>query len=152
MSRLTPPIWFVVADGASAQVYRLTYQPLHLEPVEGGRFHDHKAMNRDLESDRPGVSFESVGGARHAIERHSDAHLRREEHFVKHVAEFINAAATNKRFEKLLLVAPPRALASFRGDLSAKVHGLIAHEFNGDWTKLGKRDLLDHLSKHLQPS
>jgi protein required for attachment to host cells len=151
MSRPAPPTWFLVADGASAQVYRVTYQPLHLEPVENGRFHDHKAMNRDLESDRPGVSFESVGGARHAIERHSDAHRRREDHFVGKVADFINAAAAGEKFEQLLMVAPPRALAAFRSDLTAKVQELITHEFNGDWTKLGKKDLVDHLVRHLQP-
>mgnify|MGYP003504929667 FL=1 len=60
-------IRIVVADQAEAVFY--DSPSLQAAPREVGRISDPAAHlhNRDLVSDRPGRSYESVGGARHAI-------------------------------------------------------------------------------------
>jgi protein required for attachment to host cells len=149
MPQKSKPTWLLVADGAAAQIYIVRFAPLRLHKLEGGYFKGKKTRTRDLESDRPGTSFESVGGARHAIQRRSDAHQRLEDQFTAHVAEFINAAARSKEFGRIAIAASPRALAELRKDLSAEAHGLVSLEVPADWTKLPHLDLVEHARAHM---
>jgi protein required for attachment to host cells len=143
--------WLLIGDGCQAQLYTISAVPLHVHAIPTGSFQGSKAMTRDLESDRPGVSFESVGGARHTIERRSNAHRRQEDQFVARVAVAINAAATNSDFDDIVIVAPPRALAAFRKTLSLAAEAKTCQEICGEWTKLPTAAIEKHLVKYLWP-
>ena len=125
MSHNTKPTWLLLADGASAQIYVVTYVPLHVVKLAGGELHDNDVR-----------------------ERHAAAHRDKKEAFAARVAEFVNAAAGRHEFGKLLLAAPPRTLAELRQDLSPAVHGLIGMEVYAEWTKLSMPEILKHLEKH----
>jgi protein required for attachment to host cells len=143
-------LWVLIADGAHAQIYiAKSASPPKLAALKAGRFVGAKTMTRDLESDRPGVTFESVGGGRHAIERRSNAHQRLEDNFVKTVADVVNKAARSKQFDEIILVSPPRALAQFRKTFSKATQAKTKLEIKGDWTKLTKPEIESHLTQHL---
>lgn len=144
--------WLVAADGITAKFYQVHTQPLKLELLPEATLHGVNKMTRDLESDRPGVSFESVGGARHAIERHSNAQRRQKELFALRVAAFINNAAQEECFDEIIVVAPPRTLGDLRRDLNPAAQKCVAHEIGGDWTKLDAREVARHLKPHLAPA
>ena len=130
MPQKSKTTWLLVADGAEAQVYIITFVPLHLQKLEGEHFKRKRGHVHDLESGRPG-------------------HQRQEDHFTAQVAERINAAARRNEFGKLVIAAPPRALAELRKDLSPEVHGLVALEVSAEWTKLLTHDLLEHVRQHM---
>lgn len=144
-------IWVLIADGAQAQIYvAKSVNPPKLTALKDGRFVGEKTMTRDLESDRPGVTFESVGGSRHAIERRSNAHQRLEDKFVKTVAGTVNKAARSKLFDHIIVVSPPRALAQFRKTLNKTAQSKTKLEIKGDWTKLSRLEIESHLARRLE--
>ncbi|MBY0509197.1 MAG: host attachment protein [Rhodospirillaceae bacterium] len=118
--------WLLIADGVAAQIYTVTFAPLHLEKLEGGRF-----KGKHTGSNRP------------------DGHQRQENHFAADVAAYINEAVRRRVLGRLVIAAPPRTLAELRRDLSAEVHGLISLEVPAEWTKLPALDLLEHARKHM---
>src|SRR3954464_8611167 len=75
---------------------------------------------REQGTDRPGRSNASVGVARSAMEE-TDWHHIAEERFAGELAEALYRHAQAKRFEKLVIIAPPKALGSLRKVLHAEV-------------------------------
>src|SRR5574340_1268407 len=108
MVRPDPKLWVLVADGQHARVVvrdaagafrtELTWQSDAM-----------RLRSSDLGSDQPGRSFESVGPARHAIAPKHDLHQLEKTKFLHAVADKVNAAAAERAFDHLLLVAPGHA-------------------------------------------
>lgn len=149
MIRKKLKIWLLVADGAQAQLYDVSSNPVRIESIANGRFSGSRKMTRDLESDRPGVSFESVGGARHAIERRSNAHQRNEDALIEKVTTAVNMAVDGKKFDKLIVAAPARALAAFRKGINKRTAGKVHAQISSEWTKLPRKDIEERLPRYL---
>ena len=90
-------IRIVVADQAEAVFYDLP--SLQAAPREVAHISDPAAHlhNRDLVSDRPGRSYESVGGARHAIARENDPRQLEAVRFARRIARRLDDGAPQGR-------------------------------------------------------
>jgi protein required for attachment to host cells len=126
MPQKSKTTWLLVADGVTAQIYVVTFVPLHLETLEGGHFK-----------------------GKHAGSHRSDSHQPGEDHFAAGVAEYINEAVRQKAFGKLVIAAPPRTLAALRKGLNDEAQGVISLEIPAEWTKLPALDLLEHARTHM---
>ncbi len=140
--------WIVMADGGRATVLLNEGPGKGMHPVDGARFTNPSAHlhSRDIGSDRPGRSVESVGGSRHAIAPRSDPHRQRESEFAKSVASYLDRAAQERRFDSLVLVAPPAMLGDLRGMLGKHAAGLVSAEIGKDLMKTPMHELASHLS------
>ncbi len=139
---------YVIADGGRARF---------VERDQNGEFrtitsfvsselHEH---SRDLGLDRPARVKESASAARHAIEPRRDLHIAAKEDFVKAVAGKIDVEHGRKRFDKLVLVAPPRVLTELKEKLSNAMAKLAADSVQKDLTKVPDHDLAEHLKPSL---
>lgn len=149
MIRKKLKIWLLIADGAQAQLYDVSRNPVRIESINNGHFLGSRKMTRDLESDRPGVTFESVGGARHAIERRSNAHQRNEDALIEKVATAVNMAVETRKFDKLIVAAPARALAAFRKGINKRTAGRVHAQISSEWAKLPRQDIEQRLPRYL---
>jgi protein required for attachment to host cells len=142
MSRLR----IVVADQAEAVFYDAS--SLRNEPKEVGRISDPDAHlhDRDLVSDRPGRSYESVGGARHAIERENDPRHREAVRFARRIARRLDEARRKDEFEQLVVVAGPPFLGLLREEFSRPTKARVVHEIRKDLVHGPIDDLKRHLS------
>jgi protein required for attachment to host cells len=105
--------WFLLADGRRARVL-----------VEDRRGAALTAPNEwDMEigpdemydpQDRPPRSFDRVGAGRHAMDKGRSLHEQEEQNFLKRVADRIGEAEKHKKFDHLVIAAPPRALGALR--------------------------------------
>ncbi len=138
-------IRIVVADRAEAIFYDTT--SLQDRPTEIGHITDPAARlhDRDLVSDRPGRSYESVGGARHAIERENDAHQQEAIRFARRVARRLDAARRKDEFEDLIVIAGPPFLGLMRKALSRPTRARVVHEINKDLVHSPVEALRRHL-------
>jgi protein required for attachment to host cells len=144
-------IWVVVADGGRVRVLLNLAKGKQMFPVFGGVFtnpavHGH---SRDLASDRPGRTFESVGSARHAEEPRVDPHREAKRHFAKEVCEFVDKGAREGQFEQLVLIAPPQMLGDLRAHLGPKAAKCIVAEVDKDLTQLPDSELATRLREAL---
>lgn len=121
-------IRIVVADRSEAIFFESKNR--RTRPVEVGRIRDPEAREheRELRSDRPGRSFESVGGARHAIEFHTARRTVAEQRFARRIGRRLDTGARRSEFGSIVLVAGPRFLGTLRRALSPATRALIRTE------------------------
>jgi len=82
-------------------------------------------------TDAPGRVHASVGGARSAVEQ-TDWHDREEELFLRSLAEELNGIGDGLRRERVVVIAPPRALAVLRASWSPLMQKAIVAEIHKD--------------------
>jgi protein required for attachment to host cells/ribosome-associated translation inhibitor RaiA len=140
--------WIVVMDSAQARVFALgsgrdgRELRLAMPPLTSalGRH------SRDERSDKPGRSFASIGGVRHAIEPRHDYHKLAKHNFARSVAALVENASVAHQFDHLVLVAPRRSLGEMRALLSRQTTQRVQHEIAKDFTLLEPHELWSRIA------
>jgi protein required for attachment to host cells len=124
--------WVLIGDGRKALVLRNagTPQQPSFEVVDALR-DNANPPNREQGTDRPGRLRHSVIGKRSAVEQ-TDWHEIGENKFAATVASRLASAANQKRFEQIILIAPPSTLAALRSRLDSKIR--VSAEIGKDLT------------------
>ncbi len=140
--------WVLVADGAKARLLERIGVDAPLTPASDKCFSEPEARapTRDIGADRPGRVHESADTARHAMAPRVDWHRYAKEQFAKSVAGALEQAALAKKYEALILVAPPQALGDLRSALGQHAKALVAGEIAKDLTNLPDHELPAHLA------
>ena len=150
MPRKKTITWVLIGDGAKAQLYDIvSVVPMRLKAIPGGRFRGTHAGAQAMPNGKLSKTSEGAGAARQGAGPRNDAHRRQEDKFVTRVTAVVNTAAGAKKFDQIIVVAPPRALATFRKKYDATAKLKIKREIRGDWTKLNPAEIQDHLVSHL---
>ena len=140
-----PRTWFVVADGAHARIL-VRDQEGFADVAASGSVDAHKASSH-LGSDKPGRVFDGGGTAHHAIEPHTDPHLRAKRGFAHAVADMVNDGARKNAFAQWVLVAPPKTMQAIKEVLDGAVAERLVAEEPKDLTKLPEGELRDRLAE-----
>ena len=142
--------YILVADGARARIYFNCGVGKGLQPVSGAT---HKAdlhhHDRDILTDKPGRSLNSVDQGRSAMESPTEWHRFEKHRFAREMAKVLDAAAANKAFDRLILVAPPATLGDLRMELGDQTRKLVTAELPKDLTRHAEQDLPQHLESVL---
>jgi protein required for attachment to host cells len=141
--------WVVVADHQHGRAFQNDGPNRGLQPVDGFSFDTHLHFGRELTSDRPARVFSAAGGTPHAVEPKTDPHRQEGERFVAGLAAALAAASGRGEFDRLLLIAPPRALGEFRKHLPQKVRDKIVAEIDQDLTQVPVDKIVAHVEPHL---
>jgi len=137
--------WIVIADGAHAKVYQYSEEKPKLETVKDISFEIDLPRTHDIVSDRAGRSFESQGRTRHAKSGRSDPHRELKRNLAHKVADALKSSLTDKRYDKLVLVAPPVTLGDLRDALAKRVQTRVIAELAQDLIKVPASRLPTHL-------
>ena len=123
----------VVADGRKMLFLRnegdAEYPNLQVERV---REQDNPS-DMEQSTDAPGRSFSSVGAGRSAYEE-TDFHQLEEDRFAAETADLLKKRALRNDFEKLIIVAPPKALGELRKHYHKEVSERLIGEIDKDLT------------------
>lgn len=139
--------WILIADAARAQIFANHGPGKGVEAVEGATFDGDHRPDREIMSDKPGRSFESVGATRHAYQPHHDPHRELKKQFAEELAAMLDKRLAEKAYDRLVLVAPPEMLGDLRSALPEPVKHAIYAELDKDLTKTPVSELPDHLGK-----
>jgi protein required for attachment to host cells len=125
--------WILVGDGRKALFLRNDGMPempdLHCIAMR----EQTNPATRDLGRDAPGRSF-GFDGRRGGGEP-VDAHDQAEQRFATRLAADLNAAAHDGRYDHLIVVAPPKMLATLRDQLSREAMACLQAEIDKDLTR-----------------
>jgi len=138
-------IRIVVADQAEAIFYdtpSLQAQPKEVAHISDPLAHQH---DRDFSSDRPGRSYESVGHARHAIERENDPRWQEAVRFARRISCRLDDALRKGEFDELIVVAGPPFLGLMRKEMSRPTRERVVHEIRKDLVHSPVESLRRHL-------
>ncbi len=126
----------LLADAGIAPQPRLSVMETMVEP---------HATTAALGTERPGRVYQSQGTARSAVEQ-TDFHTEEEIAFLNRVAERLSAIVAERGVERILIVAPPRALGTLRDALSAHVRALVSGEMAKDLVKMPVPEIERHIA------
>lgn len=138
--------WVVVADGARARFLENHGPGKGLQPALDQEMQQALPPNRELVTDRPSLDA-GPGGERHGVAPKVDWHEFEKERFAHQVAQVLNKARTRNRFDRLVLVAPPKALGHLREQLDKPTRDHVTGELDKDLTHAEDRDLAEHLGE-----
>jgi protein required for attachment to host cells len=95
-----------------------------------------RLQDRDLESDRPGRTFDRVGPGRHAVDGERSAKRQQQVRFAKQMAERIETDRQERSFDRLVVIAGPRMLGLIREALPETSRAFVAAEVPKDLVHL----------------
>lgn len=144
MKRITT--WILVADGTQARLLYNDGPGRGIKPFFEEVLHGRNLPGREIMSDRPGRTFDSFGQGRHAKEPPSDPREVEKRRFAHELAAMLDDALKRGKFDRLVLVAPPKALGQLRAELSKPVRARVSAELGKDLTHLSVRELPQHLA------
>jgi protein required for attachment to host cells len=127
--------WILVGDGRRALLLRNAGTPQRpsldvLNVLRDGK----NPPTREQGAERPGRVMQSLTGIRSAVEQ-TDWHEIVEKNFAREIAGKLNSAAHAGRFQRLVLIAPPRTLSELRAHLHPESKKRIIVEIDKDLTK-----------------
>jgi protein required for attachment to host cells len=112
----------LVGDGRKALFLRNKGTPREVELIVERELQQDNPPTREQGTDRPGRK-NGVDGVSHSAVDETDWHDRAEERFAVEIAETLYVMEHARKFDELVVVAPPKML----GDLRAAFHPEVAH-------------------------
>jgi protein required for attachment to host cells len=136
--------WVLVADGTHAKVFENAGPGAGLTAVRDMMFEEEPLRAQDINSDREGRSFSSVGPGRSGYEPQTDPVDARETRFIKAMAERLEEKYRAGAFHRLVIAAAPAALGDIRPQLSKRLQEAIVAELPKDLTRIPTDKLEQH--------
>ncbi len=138
--------WYLIADGARGRVFTNDGPGKGIHPAIEEEFTiDRPEPTHDIVSDREGRAAGPAGGAGHAMTPVTDPHEHEETEFLRHMAARIGEFGQKNRYDRLVIVAAPRALGDLRTLLPRAARDKVSGELDKDLTRLSEADLAKHL-------
>lgn len=145
-------IWILVADGARGRLLLHAGPKSGLTPATGvEEYQGDRRPSREIGSDRPGRGFESANPTRHGYAPRVDWHEFAKREFAARMAAILDRCRERKRFDELVLVAPPKTLGDLRQALDPKTAACIRQEVAKDLVQLSDHELEERLADVLGP-
>lgn len=132
--------WVLVADGQRGRIYASEAPGAGLVAASE-ELGQKLSPSRELGTDKPGRSFDSLGGQRHALAPRADWHDQAKELFARALAKRLDEAALRGEYDRLVLVAPPTMLGDLRATLGAAAAERVVAELAKDLTHLPLHEL-----------
>ena len=141
--------WILVAHDAGARVFENRGPGKGLDLLETIDHPEGRERDRDLKSDRPGRSFRKDSGdpRRASMSRTEGPHDRAVSDFARALAVKLQHARTENRYERLVLVAPPRFLGLLRTSLDGPTTQLVIGSVRKDLAFSNAAELIGHLGE-----
>jgi len=143
----TRATWIVVADHQRARVFLDDGSGGRIQPVDDMTMEVHLGASHELDSHPPDIGFSARGGVAHGYEPRSDPHERAALDFLERLIAGLSQGLNRAAFDRLVLVAPPKALGELRRRLPSPLRQRVAGELNQDLTKASATEVQKHLEK-----
>jgi protein required for attachment to host cells len=142
--------WILIADGGRARlVVKENAASAYTQVVDMDFITDSRPTH-DVGTDRPGRSHDRMGDARHAMEPPSDPHREEKRLLAERVAGFLEEKRQKNAFERLIVIAAPKAMGDLRQGFSPSLKAMVVEEISKDLTMFSLHDLQDKLPKIIE--
>jgi len=138
--------WVVVANSSQARIFTLSARNDALKEIKQFDHPPSRAHQRDLTTDRPGRTFNSMDPGRHAMTASVNPKEHETQIFAGLLADELEAARTHGTCERLILVCSPAFLGVLRKTLSTPSSRLVALALDKDLVQEKPDAILKQLS------
>ena len=137
--------WVVVCDGKKALVFENVGDTKFLNLRTREVYEQPDEKTRELGTDAPGRSINSINGRRSAVEQ-TDWHDQEEQRFLQRLAGHLDAEVNAGNAKSLIVVAPPRALGVLRQAYSPNLRSALRAEIDKDFVRMPVHEIEKHLA------
>ncbi len=141
-----PNRWIVTADKSKARFFK-SLPGKKLEELETLTHPASRLNEKDMASDRPGLSMDKGSEGRHGLEPSSDPKRQEAVIFSRIVAAKLDKARSLQQFQELIIVAPPAFLGMLREQLSKQVTQSVTREIPKNIAALTPDEIQKHLDE-----
>lgn len=142
-------IWILIAHRAGAKIFRRNRPSDGIELVQEIPFELGRRKNREVNTDRPGRLFASVGDRRHGLGSHVEPDEHYMDQFAKQLVDLLAKRSADNAYAHLLLVADPQFLGRLRVSLPKPIARLVAGELVKNVEKMPEHEILPILQPTL---
>lgn len=143
-------MWIVTANSSFAKIFEVKGHGKQIKEIRHLDFPQARKKGSEINSDRPGRSFDRMGKGRHALSTEVSLHEHENQVFAKQIAEILRIAHDSNSFDQLALVAPPQFLGQLKLALNNGLKKSIVKEIHKDLPEhLSERERIDHLANYL---
>jgi protein required for attachment to host cells len=128
------PTWILVADNARARLFSLDAGKRRLEEIEAFVNVEGRMQARMMERDRPPRTHDRFGEGRHAIEPHASSRDKACARFAGVLRSALERGRVDHRYDRLVLIAPPRFLGTLNAALDKQLDACVALRIAKDLT------------------
>jgi protein required for attachment to host cells len=136
--------WVVVCDGGKALMLENIGDEVFANLKTRETHGNSNPPTREQGTGEPGRVFQSVGGARSAMEQ-ADRHEQSEHEFLTRLAARLDAAVKAGQVKSLIIVAPPRALGLIRNAYTPALRAAVKAEIDKDLVRMPVHQIEKHL-------
>jgi protein required for attachment to host cells len=142
-------LWILVADSSRARIFTTESSKAPLVELKEFDHAESRMHERDLTSDLPGRSYDSVGQGRHDMEPSTAVKEIEAQAFAREVAEYLESSVKQKRCNRLVIAAAPAFLGLLREIVSQRIRSIIRYEFDKNFTQLTAQQIRRLLPERL---
>jgi protein required for attachment to host cells len=136
--------WVLVCDGAKALIFENAGDEKFLNLKTRQVYEQPDQKTREIGTDAPGRTFNSVGQQRSAMEQ-TDFHDQQETRFLQEIAGMLDAEVKAGHVKGIVIVAPPRALGVLRPAYTHDLRRVLRSEIDKDFVKMPVHEIEKHL-------
>ena len=137
--------WIITANRSSASLFESDWPGKSMRRIQDIPHIQGRMQNKDIDADKPGRSFDSIGQGRHAMSTEQEPTEHIAQKFALDLAELLKKGRVTHAYDKLVLMAEPKFLGILRAALDANTAALVVQTVNKELLNVKEEDLAKYL-------
>lgn len=137
--------WILTANRSGASLFESNWPGKSMRRIQDIPHPQGREQNMDIDTGKPGLSFDSVGQGRHAMSTEQDPTEHIAQQFASDLAERLNKGRVAHAYDKLVLMAEPKFLGLLRAALDKHTAAMVVQTVSKDLSNVKEEDLADYL-------
>ena len=137
--------WILSANRSNASLFESDWPGKSMRRLQDISHPKGRLQNKDINTDKPGRSFDSTGQGRHSMGSDQDPIDHVAQQYASELAELLNKGRLSNAYEKLVLIAEPKFLGILRAALDKNTALLVVQSVNKELLDLKEEDVGKYL-------
>ena len=137
--------WILSANRSNASLFESDWPGKSMRRLQDISHSKGRLQNKDINTDKPGRSFDSMGQGRHSMGSDQDPIDHVAQQYASQLAELLNKGRLTNAYEKLVLIAEPKFLGILRAALDKNTALLVVQSINKELLDVKEEDLEKYL-------
>ena len=137
--------WILVASRSGASLFESNWPGETMRRLQDIPHPEGRLQNSEIDSDKPGRAFDSMGEARHSMSKELDATEKVAQQFARELAELLNKNRNTNVYDKIILMAAPKFLGLLRAALDSNTAALVVQTVNKELLEVSQEDVISYL-------
>ena len=137
--------WILSANRSNASLFESDWPGKSMRRLQDISHPKGRLQNKDINTDKPGRSFDSMGQGRHSMGSDQDPIDHVAQQYASELAELLNKGRLSNAYEKLVLIAEPKFLGILRAALDKNTALLVVQSINKELLDVKEEDLEKYL-------